>query len=577
MPPEDAPPDAPPLVVPAFRNPVALPDAALATAALQLLGARVDGADATSCNMCHTLTRQELRHWGALSDVALSTCLTDLGVGSQESARTMIECVRAMPTVPQSDFLAIKLGVFASAVHLPWFDFTATYAGGAAMASELVTAVGMPRPGSAAAPFTQAEFDVVAEWFIRGLPQLDEKLPFDPPPSTCTPGVSAALGQHITAMKTQGWRALNKTAMMAMHGCGAATDPEQCLQTVPRAVDQPYGAGWDIPGRGVARVLADVAYSSAFWTRSSPDGRFVGHGVLSSAGSAILDLQRGGFKITVDALYDPNWFPDNSGFVFQGGSRNTCAQSVLTSNPTTVTMKEPGCTNLSNIGLYEHVGAVSGGDHFAIDGRFVSDDGGHTSTLRNPRANFDSQAVLGFVPLIYNGATFTAKPQVTLDTPFEGDSVMSPSAKLVVSRIAGPNSNQLGFVLRKVVATPSGPSYSIQIPEVARYCVTGGKPGFSYDERWMVYHRYVTDADAVELGFTGPTDPAFAPFKTLGAANLFLLDLGTGVSTRVTRMNPGQYALFPHFRSDGWIYAAVRDNGTGREYMVATDAALLAE
>jgi hypothetical protein len=42
-------------------------------------------------------------------------------------------------------------------------------------------------------------------------------------------------------------------------------------------------------------------------------------------------------------------------------------------------------------------------------------------------------------------------------------------------------------------------------------------------------------------------------------------------------MRPGQYALFPHFRSDGWIYAAVRDPAAGHEYMVASDAALIAE
>jgi hypothetical protein len=37
------------------------------------------------------------------------------------------------------------------------------------------------------------------------------------------------------------------------------------------------------------------------------------------------------------------------------------------------------------------------------------------------------------------------------------------------------------------------------------------------------------------------------------------------------------YALFPHFRSDGWIYADIRDTNAGHEYIVASDAALLAE
>ena len=42
-------------------------------------------------------------------------------------------------------------------------------------------------------------------------------------------------------------------------------------------------------------------------------------------------------------------------------------------------------------------------------------------------------------------------------------------------------------------------------------------------------------------------------------------------------MAPGQFALFPHFRSDGWIYAQVRDANASREYTIATDSALLAE
>jgi hypothetical protein len=251
----------------------------------------------------------------------------------------------------------------------------------------------------------------------------------------------------------------------------------------------------------------------------------------------------------------------------------------LTSNPTQVTMTEPECTSLTSIGLYEHVGAIAGGDHFAIDSRFVSDDGGHGPTLRDPYANFSSSASMGFIPLLFDGVKFTDKAQITVPAAFEGDAVLSPSARLAVTRVAGPDDEQLGFVLRKVVATPAGATYTIQTPEIARYCVSGGKPGFSYDERWMVYHHYVTptDADAVELGFADAMDPGFAPYKTLGAANVYLLELATGNVVRITNMRPGQYALFPHFRSDGWIYAVIRDNNADHEYMVASDAALLAE
>jgi hypothetical protein len=149
---------------------------------------------------------------------------------------------------------------------------------------------------------------------------------------------------------------------------------------------------------------------------------------------------------------------------------------------------------------------------------------------------------------------------------------------MIISRVANDQERQLGFVLRRVDATPSGSSYEIATPEVARYCMNGGKPSFSYDERYIVYHHYVTAADAVDLGFSGPNDPAFQDYLTQGAANVYLMELTTGLVKRVTNMHPGQYALFPHFRSDGWIYIQVRDRAAGsKEYVLASDAALIAE
>ena len=55
-----------------------------------------------------------------------------------------------------------------------------------------------------------------------------------------------------------------------------------------------------------------------------------------------------------------------------------------------------------------------------------------------------------------------------------------------------------------------------------------------------------------------------------------MVDLLTGATTRVTNMQPGQHALFPHFRSDGWIYFVVRTLD-GEEYYAASDAALVSE
>jgi len=151
--------------------------------------------------------------------------------------------------------------------------------------------------------------------------------------------------------------------------------------------------------------------------------------------------------------------------------------------------------------------------------------------------------------------------------------VLSPSTTLIVSRF-GNSSGQLGYVLRQLDASPSGNSYTVSTPEIARYCVQGGKPAISFDERYMVFHHYVGPSDYADLGYSSPSDPGFADILAKGSSNIVVVDLLTGSRTRVTTMHAGQYALYPHFRSDGWIYFLVRDKNTNHEYAVASDAAL---
>src|SRR5689334_10023026 len=150
--PKDATPDAfvPPIdapVAPVFRNPVNLPDDQLATEALKILGANVSGAS-QACEGCHGMTRQRLSYWRALSDTAMANCLTDLSAATQESAQKMIDCTRAMPEIPGSDFATPKLGVYATATQLPWFGFVFWRAygdEGATKLAEFQKAIGMPK------------------------------------------------------------------------------------------------------------------------------------------------------------------------------------------------------------------------------------------------------------------------------------------------------------------------------------------------------------------------------------------------------------------------------------------------
>jgi hypothetical protein len=555
--------------VPPFRNPVDVPDADLGRAVLALMGAPVEGS-VENCNRCHGLTRESLRDWLALGNQALAKCLVGSAVTDRIKARGMIDCLRIQPSDPDSDFSPAKLGVYTTAAHLSWFAylFELAYGDGAPAAYQLFRdRVAMPRGDLPL--MDQPRFDLVAEYFARGLPLLDELLPGEPDPGGCTVEVTGAVATHVAEMALSGWRAVNRDSGILMHGCGGAGSPRECLATSPRVPE------WESLASTAVRRLGSVPYSSAFWTRSSADGRFVAHGRTSGTlRSAFVDLQTSRV-IPARAFYDPGFFPDNSGFAFQSSRALFCPHEVLSAGPLQVNFTEPGCTSNQQVGLYQHLGAaLGGGDYWVVDSQFVSDNGGNSPTLSDPRAPFSADATSSLTPMIHQGNRFLPGTSVAVETPLEGDSVLSPSARLLITRVAGEEDRQLGFMLRRVDATATPGGYEVLVPEVARYCVNGGKPGFSFDERWITYHHYVQDEDAVDLGFTGPDDPGFAPYRTRGAANVYVMDLLVGEGRRVTRMRPGEYALFPHFRSDGWIYFMVRPPGPG-EIIAATDAALV--
>ena len=52
-----------------------------------------------------------------------------------------------------------------------------------------------------------------------------------------------------------------------------------------------------------------------------------------------------------------------------------------------------------------------------------------------------------------------------------------------------------------------------------------------------------------------------------------MVDLTTGTRYQLTDMPAGSRALFPHFRSDGWLYFLVSTQD-GKQYVAASDAAI---
>ncbi len=556
-----------------------LSDSELADQALALLGHGAPSGTST-CEDCHGLTKQRMRYWRAITDTGLESCFSDVGLETQAAAKAAIDCMRESEA-DDAQYHTENVAMFAAGAHLPWFEFAFRRAFGEDFEQEFEDfkmRVAMPR--GEITPYTQEEFDVVASWFTRGVPLLDAKLPEDPRPTECLPGVSAAVGAHVAEMKVSGWRAVNEQNKMLMFGCEDGDATLDCLSTYPAASDASFSQNWavNVPDQQV-RVLRESNYVSSFWTRSSADGRFVANGASSGgASSRIVDLVRD-VSIPGSAFYDPAFLPDNSGFMFQEGNAYLCEQSLLVSEPDNIDYPtDPACSTTANVGLYQHLGgALDSGDYWAVSGQFTSDNGGRSPENRDPRAQFSSGSDLDLTPLIHNGSGYESRPSISVETPYEGDAVISTGSRMVISRLRGPSERQLGFVMREVHATPSGDSYQVELEEVARYCFNGGKPAFSYDDRWLVLHHYIGDADAEELGFSGSDDPAFSAYASQAGANIYLIDTLTGESTRITHMQPGQYALFPHFRSDGWIYFIVRTLGQNTEHIVASDAALRLE
>ncbi len=572
--------------IPLLRNPVNLPDLELAQQAAALLG--VGGAK--NCDRCHALSRDRLRSWDTESDAAETACLTNnLAPTTQGEAAGIVDCFRAQPGVVTSGWPPHKLGIFNTAARLGWFSYVFQLAYGATWENELELFTGeaaMPRGDTG--HFTQGEFDIVAEWFARDLPQLDAVVAADPPATQCTTMISAEVQTHVTTMAQEGWRAVNAANGILMHGCQGATDARGCLTTYPRAGATASSMGWeDIAPTTTIRILKENTYPSSYWTRSSADGRYISHGGAPVASqtyrSSVIDLQND-TNIPAAALYDPGFFPDNSGFALQGSSARFCEQSLLATQPAMITFNEPQCRRTNAVGLYQHMAAALGGDYWTVDGQFDNDNGGQINsnnpTLTDTSATFSSDAEIDLTPMVHTGTPFVPQAASSALLPREGDVIISPSARLLVSRVSGSNGSQSGFIMRKLIATKTGASYSINVPEIARYCLRGGKPAISFDERWMVYHHYVEANDWAALGYTSATDAGFVALRdaqTGGAANIFLLEIATGTVRRITTMQPGQYALYPHFRSDGWIYFIVRDRNRNFEWMTASDAALVFE
>lgn len=494
-------------------------------------------------------------------------------------AADIVDCMRLEPGRSDSPYIPGKAGIYAAAAHLGFFQgvFKAGFEGAsntdtwALEYGKFKNRVSMPKGNHPR--LTQAELDIVAEWFARGLPRLTTYIAADTGPTSCAQSITSGVQSHVDQMASQGWGALNRGASLRMFGCGTSTDPKSCLTSSPEASTKSYGGGWAVLGK--LRVLRELTFNTFFWMRSSADGRFVANGATGGDGAVISDLQSNK-DMRVKAAYDPGFFPDNRGWMFQGTPIGSgfCTTGLLVRNPDKIDFSEAECSHVEGVSLYQHLGsALGGGDYFAVNSQFTSDNPSGAVT-RDPNAAFGATAQMKFTAMMFDGTRYTGKPSVATNSPYEGDSVLSPSTKLVISRFGNENEH-LGYVLRRLDATASGSSYTVSTPEIARYCVKGAKPSISFDERYFVTHHYVGPNDWQDLGFSSAEDPTFKDMLAKGTSNIIIVDMVNGARQRITNMKPGQYAIFPHWRSDNWIYFLVRDKNVNKEYVIASDAALV--
>jgi hypothetical protein len=580
----------------------ALDDATLAKSALQIMGAKIDGEPSQGlCQGCHDVdNRTTFTKWAARWKETMAV-LEDETKSKDERIHWMLRD----PADARSGFYPGKVGILTAGAHLGITTYVRpdkhplTYAQNKKLAelfegqdelwNQFKSDTLMPvEPRFDRLSPTQ--YETIVTWMQKGMPHLADYVADAGRPTSCTDDF-AKLGDHARAMKATSWAAANRDAKLPMFACAANAAPLDCFaqkggsgDVFPLSDTVAYAKTWSAAHGDRFRILRTLDYGTFYWSRTSPDGRFFAAGggpredntraVVADLAAALDGKTR---DILVAASYDPDFYPSNNGFMFQGTNKGGafCSMSLLT-NPATkkVTFDEPQCTKLDAIGLYQTVGQALGdnsiSDIFVVNSTFASDNPSLTNAAHDLQLTAGPEAkVTVHVGLALGNdadSGYQIRQHVELATPFKGDTMMSRSGSILGSRIAG-ETRALGYAIDKLSATKTDAGYKFALAPLGRVCMPGNKANISFDERFLVSHHYAAREDFA-------SDEAFAGYAEKGAADLWLADFVTGQKVKITQMAPGQFALFPHFRSDGWIMFEVRDANTKKVYVVASDAAL---
>lgn len=593
---------------------------------LLLITGKGDGSKASQnrCTEgCHGIDPDKIKTWAQkLTELeqcfeAVDQQITDSEPDATKMrAQAKLNCMKSSSNA--NGFSRAKLGFARAGLHTESFrnifiDAYGEQAAGA-MYDDFVKKMRMPPDEDPELTVPTEDYLFIKNWSAAAVANnfqgLDEAFELEVGgEATCVENVSDAMLQHVAAMKTEGWGAKNKALNLPMFGC----QDSRCFEQVdrkntpkfPLVSATSFGRSW-IPVGSIQtmRHLRTLAGSSSFWMRSSADGRFVANGGAvveddqgSSAIEDLLLIDRP--RISVSAAYDPGFFPDNKGWTFHGAypdDRNSrksekdkatkddggessggavfCSQRIL-EDPKVKHIdatQHPLCTT-SSLSVYQHVGASLDGSGYYVmrSSNYTNDDGAYSETSDPSVISFSSLTSQAEIwPMQATAESFeVASTPIEVTVPYEGDWSISPSALLTASRIAGGGVQQ-GYRIRRI----EGDDGDLQLVELATVCMPGGKATFSFDERFMAVHHYVASDDWRELGFKSPDDERFNQLIN-ASSNIYIYDFVKKQRIRLTQMQPGQFALYPHFRSDNYIYFLVRDTNEGKDHVIATDAAVL--
>lgn len=564
----------------------------------QRVGAIVGIGQNGACSSCHASgSIGTIRRWGYRLQQS-QQCLDNASFSSLEK----LSCLSGSDASADFTPSPAQLGFYSAALHLEPMQKLLVDAYGsekaAAISTQLRTHVQMPLRGSNL--LSADDFTAISDWVNRGMPFLRDLV--QPPSSiSCEDSMSPAMRSHVIATARDNWQTRNEARGLASFACPPSgstqtkTGAMGCFQQArngqplfPDIAGEAAKSGWKTAAQTQLRLLAEFPAETDYWIRSSADGRFVAFGGWPSG---VIDLQSrltsdaAPRVISVDAYYDPGFFPDDSAFMFQGQGTGICQMSLLR-NPSTqsIDFSEDACTSDESVELplYQAIGAsLDGSDYLAATGAFESDPG-HGRDFFSPSSLrvFDTEPenALYLFPLQYDGQAWVRGAPQVFDAGTEIDWGLAPSNRLLVSRkfnvmgdSAYPHSYQF-YELKR-----SSGSQSYQKESLGQLCLKGLKGNFSFDDRFFVTYNHVEREQYKLLGFESPNEPAFLELLEKGSGNVFLHDLLSGSTQALTRMGPGQYAQFPHFRSDDWLYFMVYDSKAEKRYLLGSDAALQAK